>query len=105
MAQFGENYRGNKDNILCPLCHQGPDNQNHCFKCEIVTEKIDVKGIDMDDIYTNNISIQTSEILTKILELRKNIQEGEQVKKQQANEAQVHPTRSAASNTAPCMYY
>ena len=105
MAQFGENYRGNKDNILCPLCHQGPDNQNHCFKCEIVTEKIDVKGVDMDDIYTNNISIQTSEILTKILELRKNIQEGEQVKKQQANEAQVHPIRSAASNTAPCMYY
>ena len=64
-----------------------------------------MKGIDMEDIYTNNITVQTSEILTQILELRKNIEEEKQVKKQTANEAQVHPIRSAASNIAHCMYY
>ena len=101
MAPFGENFRGGKEYIVCPLCNEAFDNQEHAFKCEIIREHIDMKGVNMKDIYNNNITLETAETITKMLEIRKQL-----IEKQTANEAQLHPDRSAASNTnTPCMYY
>ena len=66
-----------------------------------IREHINMKGVNMKDIYNNNITLETAETITKILEIRKQL-----IEKQTVNEAHVHPVRSAASNTnTPCMYY
>ena len=49
-----------------PLFGQSPDNQDHCFKCKILTEKFEMKGVNIIDIYTNNITVETAEVLTNI---------------------------------------
>ena len=66
-----------------------------------------MKGKTMKDIYTDNITIETGEVITNILEVRKKALEQNENTKQPASEAQVHPiiNRSVASNTVPFMYY
>ena len=59
------NYRGYKINIVCPLCYKGPDYLNQCFKCEVLTEKIEMQGEDMNNIYLNKLTAETSEIFEK----------------------------------------
>ena len=91
MAPIGENYRGNRDTIICPLCKKAPDNQDHLFQCEILTEKVEIRRINMSDIYNDNITLETAEVLTQILSTRKDILEHNKKDKETASEAQVHP--------------
>ena len=91
MTPIVENYRGNRDTIICPLCKKAPDNQDHSFQCEILTEKVGIRGINMGDIYNNNITLETAEVLTQILSTRKYILQHNKKDKETASEAQVHP--------------
>ena len=44
MAPFGENFRGGRDKVLCPLCHLHPDGQEESFSCVKMKEIMDIKG-------------------------------------------------------------
>ena len=44
MAPFGENFRGGRKTVLCPLCHQHPDGQEESFSCRRMKEIINIKG-------------------------------------------------------------
>ena len=83
MAPMGENFRENKENVICPLCGEAPDNQEHFFNCEKLREKIDMRGFDMKDIYSNNITLETAETITKMIEIRKKLLETSQNKNNQ----------------------
>ena len=63
-----------------------------------------MRGFDMKDIYSNNITLETTETITKMIEIRKKILETYQKQQQSAHEAQVHPSRSAASDANTQLY-
>ena len=78
MAEFGENYRGQRSYVICPyLCYQ-KDSQAHSFQCTGVTDKIEVNG-QYSDIFKNDIPVQTIHTLTKIRKLRQNFLEDENI--------------------------
>ena len=101
MTPLGENFRSNREYVFCPLCFKALDNQEHCFKCEILKAKINI-NCEEKDIYKGSITIETTEIVTEILEARieelngnKDYKNGIQIT---GLEAQVHQVLSAASN-------
>ena len=74
MAEFGENYRGQREFVICPyLCNQ-KDSQGHSFQCKGVTNNITVNGT-YSDIFNDEIPITTSYTLTKIRKIRNNFLE------------------------------
>ena len=72
MAKFGENYRAGADFILCPLCLEDLDNQQHSFKCKILIKEIEIKGEILNN-YSDNVLKETTETITKIVNLRKKL--------------------------------
>ena len=68
MADFGENFKSGADVVICPLCLDHIDSQSNSFKCQIIKNKIEVKG-NMKDVYGSNIPrnlIQTIQDITKV---------------------------------------
>ena len=74
MAKFGENFRAGADFILCPLCSEDLDNLKHSFQCKIIRREIEIQG-DLSDIYSENVSKETAQIVTKIINTRKKLLE------------------------------
>ena len=74
MAPMGENFRGGKEHVTCPLCNSALDNQAHSFQCEAITKRLEI-NCDMEDIYTQQISLETAETVTKTLAIREEILE------------------------------
>ena len=70
MEKFGENFRGGKLSVTCPLCRVHLDNQAMSFHCSVIKDNIDVNG-DISDVYGENISMQTVDTIMKITEIRK----------------------------------
>ena len=66
---MGENLRRGKEYVTCPLCKSALDNQAHGFQCEAITKRLEI-NCDMEDIYTQQISFETAETVTKILGIR-----------------------------------
>ena len=65
MADFGENYRGQRKYVICPfLCNQR-DSQYHSFQCNGVINRTPVNGT-YNDIFKEDIPITTCYTLTKI---------------------------------------
>ena len=68
MADFGENFKSGDEAVICPLCLDHIDSQSKSFECQIIKNKIEVKG-NMLDVYGSNITrnlIQTIHDITKI---------------------------------------
>ena len=70
MESFGENYRGGVSFIPCPLCDTHLDNQEMAFKCPIIRKEIAVKG-SINDIYQEEIDLETVNTILKISKYRK----------------------------------
>ena len=70
MLEFGENYRGGRPQVTCPLCSLHLDNQEMSFQCPVVKSEVDITG-NIEDIYKEAIKPETAETLEKILEFRK----------------------------------
>ena len=70
MATFGENYRGGRSQVICPLCELHLDNQEMSYECPIVRSEITING-NISDIYREDMKLETVETITKISELRK----------------------------------
>ena len=70
MANFGENYRGSRDQVNCPLCDTHPDKQELSYTCKVIQNEVQPAG-EFEDIYSDEISLHTIETLEKIMEVRK----------------------------------
>ena len=69
MADFGENYRGGRKFTICPLCHLHFDSQFLLLQCPIVRKEIG-KYRNLDDVYGDNISIESVKMLSKAVSVR-----------------------------------
>ena len=69
MANFGENFKGGRSQVNCPLCKTHPDKQELSYICPFINSKMEVEG-DMNEIYGNNINKNTIETIEKITNLR-----------------------------------
>ena len=69
MAPLGENFRGNKEHILCPFCQNHLDNQPTFLQCEVMRKEMPEK-IKIEEIYSQNIKLETEKPLNKVEELR-----------------------------------
>ena len=74
MAEYGENYRGGREEVKCPLCYDHLDKQEWSYKCSMITNKLEIQG-NFSDIYSDNINKQTVITLQQISDLRKQILE------------------------------
>ena len=58
MAEFGENFRGQRDFVICPfLCNQ-KDSQNHSFKCSGINMTLSIDS-NYNDIFKEEIPVKT----------------------------------------------
>ena len=71
MADYGENYKGGKEQIMCPLCYLHRDSQEMSYFCPEITNNIKMLG-SQEDIYSNDIKIETIQSMEKVEEYRKN---------------------------------
>ena len=69
MAEFGENYRGQREYVICPYLCNKRDSQQHSFECKGVTNQITVNGT-YSDIFNSEIPITTCYTVTKIRKIR-----------------------------------
>ena len=69
MERFGENFRGGKEQVICPLCQNHLDNQDLAFQCSAIKKDLKVTG-NMEEIYKEKISYDTINALTKISKYR-----------------------------------
>ena len=44
MERFGENYRGKKEEIKCPLCGEHKDDEESSFLCKVIKKDINIEG-------------------------------------------------------------
>ena len=70
MAEFGENYRGGRSQVMCPLCETHLDNQELSYQCLEIRSKLKIMG-KIEDIFKEEISLETAETIEKITELRR----------------------------------
>ena len=69
MAPFGENYRGGREEVSCPVCGTHRDSQALLFKCQVM-QKHFPSNIDIKNIYTDNIDKNTVELLETAMIIR-----------------------------------
>ena len=70
MEEFGENFRGGNDLVVCPLCSLHFDSQYVCFQCPVMKKEIGLDG-DMAEVYKTDISKEIIQKISKISEYRK----------------------------------
>ena len=76
MERFGENFRGGNVAVMCPLCKLHLDNQAMGYQCPEIKKEMEVKGC-IEDMYKEEIKLETVRTMTKILEIRITKQENE----------------------------
>ena len=64
-------FRGNGCNIMSPLCGLHLDNQKTICQCEEIRKQITI-NCGLDDIYRENVKLETAQKLTEIEEFREN---------------------------------
>ena len=74
MAEFGENYRGGRAQVICPLCNVHLDNQEMSYQCPQIKSEVQIEG-KIEDIYKEEINVKTVKTIEKITEVRKSQQE------------------------------
>ena len=92
MAPLGENFRGNKENISCPLCSNHLDNQPTFLQCEVIKKELTTNA-KIEDIYVENISLETARTISRIEDIQKaklKSMEKESRKEKNCPEAHVH---------------
>ena len=69
MANYGENYRGGLRQIMCPLCKSHVDDQDLSYTCPVILSEVELlEG--SNDVYRDDIKLETVHNITKITEHR-----------------------------------
>ena len=70
MARFGENFRGNKSFVICPLCHTHPDSQKMSYEnCPVLVKNIKIPS-EYEDIFKTYIPKYVVQALMDIEKFR-----------------------------------
>ena len=69
MEQFGENFRGGKDYVMCPLCKLHIDTQDLCLQCPEVAKKIKSSS-DFKEMYGETIKKEIVKTVSQVIRLR-----------------------------------
>ena len=70
MANYGENFRGKKELILCPLCSKHLDGQQISFEnCPVLKENIKITG-NYSQIFNPSVPQELAIILVQIEKFR-----------------------------------
>ena len=72
MENYGENYRGGKSQVFCPLCSLHLDNQEQSFQCQVIKDNLNLTR-DVRNLYKENIDVNTVKAFCKISDYRKQI--------------------------------
>ena len=70
MTQFGENFRGDSDMVLCPLCNIHLDNQPMSLQCPVLKEKTKLE-YKMSITNSENLTLLAAQSVTKMLKTRR----------------------------------
>ena len=70
MAEYGENFRAGRAQVMCPFCNLHLDSQVLGYKCPVLTTLIRIEG-KYEEIYEENTTIETIETLERITTFRK----------------------------------
>ena len=70
MAKYGENFRGPSSQVMCPLCQMHEDSQDKSYECPVIRQDVKVTG-NYDNIYSDEVKLETVETITKIHLFRK----------------------------------
>ena len=66
MASYGENFRGEENAILCPLCYTHLDSQKMCYEnCPVLRQNIKISG-SYNQIFDTSVSIEVVQTLSLI---------------------------------------
>ena len=71
MAPFGENYRGGREEVLCPMCGTHRDSQALLFQCKVM-EKHFPSSLAITNLYSDNIDKETVKTLEAAMIIRDN---------------------------------
>ena len=72
MLPFGENFRGAKEIVICPLCRSHADSQALCLQCPAMMKELS-SSVKLDGIYGDEVTIETAETIEEIMKIRKRI--------------------------------
>ena len=72
MAPFGNNFRGGREQVMCPICKAHPDVQTLLLKCPAIMNIIHT-SIDMENILSDNIFKYTVDTLEAAMRARENL--------------------------------
>ena len=72
MLTFGENFRGAKESVICPLCRSHADSQAWCLQCPAMMKELS-SSVKLDGIYGDEVTIETAETIEEIMKIRKRI--------------------------------
>ena len=72
MTPFGENFRGGKQTVMCPLCSMHPDSQADSFHCVEMRKLVDIQG-NYKDIFSENFSPELVKTLVNIFNYREEL--------------------------------
>ena len=76
METFGENYRGRREEVLCPLCSNHEDSEDASVNiCETIKDKLNFKG-DYKTIYEESIDFDASKSIGRVTGIRKRLLSG-----------------------------
>ena len=67
MAEYGENFRGGKDQVFCPFCKLHLDSQERSYSCPVISADVEIVG-SIQNIYSDDIKLETVETIKKITE-------------------------------------
>ena len=56
MENYGENYRGARGPVICPLCRLHPDSQEMSLKCPIILAEFNPK-VEIEEVYQDTINL------------------------------------------------
>ena len=93
MANYGENFRGKENTILCPLCSTHLDSQKMCFEnCPVLRQKITVSG-SYHQIFNTNVPREVVKTLCMIDKVRE-----EELSQKEANSTRQQSSSMGASD-------
>ena len=77
MAPFDNNFRGGREEVMCPICKAHPDDQTLLLKCPAIKNIIH-NSIDMENINSDNILRDTVDTLVAAMRARENLLDDKQ---------------------------
>ena len=69
-ADYGENFRAGREMVICPLCQIHLDSQFLCLECPVIKKEVK-EAHQIEDIYSDQISLKTVEVLQRIEAIRR----------------------------------